>query len=475
MPRLIIVSNRVNLPTLHDNSMGGLAVALQDALNDIGGVWLGWNGEVSPDQPISTPHLHTAHHSLNFQTSRQGNVDYVTTPFSPQQHQHYYCGFANSTLWPAMHNRLDLVANQADDYAIYQQINQQFAIQLKALAQPDDVIWVHDYHFLAVAHYCRKLNMPNRIGFFLHTPFAAPAVWQQLPHWHHLIAQLTSYNLIGVQTPTDQLHCQQLLLPLIQKPNSQLHIGCYPVGINPDHIQQLIQVQNKDSLRYRLHNTKTPKTIIAVDRIDYSKGLIERFLAYQAFLQQYPNYQKKLKLLQIAGASRMHIAAYQAIYQQVTQNVKLINESLGDQDWQPIDYRQQLIAHDQLMQLYHNSAICWVNSLKDGMNLVAKEYIAAQNPDNPGVLMLSKYAGAAEQMTAALHVDPMQPDILVAHLHTALTMKLVERKARYNELIQGLKSYNIERWQQDFLNDLTQAPELPDLNQSHAKLEKTLI
>ena len=506
MSRLIVLSNRVKMPD--NNPMaGGLAVALQDILTGNSVIWMGWNGAIIDSSDAG---------EINkFSNRKQAGteVTYMTTALTTRQYQHFYCGFANNVLWPMLHEQPNLISQAPEDYAGYQAVNRLFAQQLKSIIQPDDVIWVHDYHFLSVAYHCKKLGIKNRIGFFLHIPFAPLAFWQRLAQSCELIKHLAHYDVLGTQTQQDKAHClavfqhylkdsvlednvledsleknsildflpinvlyskqpvnkahtasrTQLKLHLELKPQHALIINAYPIGVNVAKIQQQVShvfsplslspikhIQNNDTVK------PISQRIIAVDRIDYSKGLLERFSGYRDFLQQYPAYQNQLQLLQIACPSRLDLSTYQRLYKEVKQAVNNVNQQFlpNTDSWQAIDYSEEVLSHETVMTAFCQSDIGWINSLQDGMNLVAKEYIAAQNPDNPGVLMLSRYAGAAEQMQAAVIIDPYQPKSIIEGLNTALIMPLGERKSRYQALLQGLQQYNLHAWQQSFLDDL---------------------
>lgn len=539
MSRLIALSNRVKLP---DNGpmAGGLAVALNDVLKGRSVIWMGWNSEI--DDADNNDNNKADNNEANAFSQQQRTVQssdtdtqktsstitYVTTALTPRQYQHYYCGFANSVLWFLLHERSDLISQAPDDYAGFQEVNQIFARQLKAIAKPEDVIWVHDYHFLSVAYHCRQLGMKNRIGLFLHIPFAPLKFWQALSQSPELVYHFAHYDVLGTQTEQDKANClsvcqhylkeylldnssiafntnkqhyankrhftelnqyqqsnsTQLMLNLdLDKAAHNVHsltIKDYPIGVNVARIQQQVsglssplragKQAQKDAIK------PAAQQIIAVDRIDYSKGLLERFLAYRSFLQQNPQYQNQLNFLQIACPSRLDLPLYQQLYDEVKQVVADINkqflpekrthhcpDDLKDDtcrcddfinDWQAITYSENVLGHEKLMTAFYHSDIGWINSLKDGMNLVAKEYIAAQNPDNPGVLLLSRYTGAAAQMQAAVIIDPHQPTSIVQGLKTALTMPLAERQERYQTLLQGLQNYDIHTWQQHFLEDL---------------------
>ena len=516
MSRLIVLSNRVKMPD--NNPMaGGLAVALQDILTGSSVIWMGWNGAIIDSSDAGEINSFSNYKQKNVASScRQGThteTTYMTTALTTRQYQHFYCGFANNVLWPMLHEQSKLISQAPEDYAGYQDVNRLFAQQLKSIIQPDDVIWVHDYHFLSVAYHCKKLGIKNRIGFFLHIPFAPLAFWQRLAQSCELIKQLAHYDVLGTQTQQDKAHClavlqhylkenlveekpfedslaknslldflpinvlyskqpvnkahtasgTQLKLHLELKPQHALTINAYPIGVNVAKIQQQVShvfsplslspikhIQNNDTVK------PISQRIIAVDRIDYSKGLLERFSGYRDFLQQYPAYQNQLQLLQIACPSRLDLSTYQRLYKEVKQAVNNVNQQFlpNTDSWQAIDYSEEVLSHETVMTAFCQSDIGWINSLQDGMNLVAKEYIAAQNPDNPGVLMLSRYAGAAEQMQAAVIIDPYQPKSIIEGLNTALIMPLGERKSRYQALLQGLQQYNLHAWQQSFLDDL---------------------
>lgn len=548
MSRLIVLSNRVKSPN-NGPMAGGLAIALHDLLIESSGIWMGWNsdivnGSINSDNDFATYEF--SHHPqsdlvgpaiagtdlpstdlLSSDTQlAHSKTTYVTTALTTEQYQHFYCGFANSVLWPLLHERTDLIHQVPQDYAGYQAVNRLFAKQLKKISQPDDVIWVHDYHFLSVAYYCRQLGMGNRIGFFLHIPFAPLAVWQQLDQSLELIKHLAHYDVLGTQTEHGKANCLKVFryylkdyllnnasintfqkkrqstrlqqsmstrlmlnLKLESTASHCLTINAYPIGVNVKNIQkQVSHLTSYVSSQATNHTRKVSNVkpanqqIIAVDRIDYSKGLLARFLAYQSFLRQYPIYQDQLSLLQIACPSRLDLPVYQRLYNDVRQTVNRVNQQFSSSEhaidavktnaleansldlaalitdntdnWRAINYSESVLSHEKLMKAFHQSDVGWVNSFKDGMNLVAKEYIAAQNPDNPGVLLLSRYAGAAEQMQAAVIIDPHQPESIIQGLKMALTMPLAQRKSRYQTLLKGLQQDNLYAWQQDFLDDL---------------------
>lgn len=459
MSKLIVLSNRVNLPNPDNMNAGGLAVALQDALHDIGGIWIGWNG-TRVDQAKEQ----------KFQVLKHQNVEYHTSPLSEAQYQGYYCGFANNALWPLMHDQHQRVDYQPQEFKTYKDVNLRFAKHLKQVASPHDMIWIHDYHFLSVAHYCRKLGMRNRIGFFLHIPFPELKLWQTLPAHRDLARHLAEYDVIGLQTPRDQANCIDFLEQvlnirhrhddILNYQSRKIYVKCYPIGVHPAHIQQQASDSQPTALPFDLDKAHAYKTIISVDRIDYSKGLLEKIHAMQGLLDEQPEFKHQFQQLQIACPCRLDVNAYKKLYEQFQAAVQTFNHRHGHDNWIPFDCSYDTLGHEALMQLYRKADICWVNSIRDGMNLVAKEYIAAQNPLDPGVLILSKYAGAAEQMKEALLVDPYDQDSMSKALKKALRMSSSERLERYRYLQQGLKNFDIIRWRDQFLTDLKKSQSL---------------
>ena len=465
MSKLIVLSNRVNLPNKQSPKAvaGGLAVALQEALAKDGGIWVGWNGQVVTnisDMPDTVN---------QFATEQHDKVTYVTTAFSPIQYEKYYCGYANNRLWAGMHDRTDLIVSSSEDFSVYQAVNRMFAKQLQQIAQPDDMIWIQDYHFFAVARHCRDLGMKQRIGFFLHIPFPQLWVWDFLTYGQTLINQLLDYDVVGLQTQQDAQNCAAVLeqlLPhaiqitqtnartLIAHGNHITLIQAYPIGINPVYIHKLASQPLSDQAVLK-NLTSTITTILAVERLDYTKGIPERLQAFAAFLQRYPQYLERIQLYQIACPSRLDIQTYQQLRQQVHTLVEQINSQFATASWQPIIYQEDPVSHDNLMPLFRQCQICWVNSLKDGMNLVAKEYIAAQDEQNVGVLILSKNAGAAHQLQQAILVDPTNNDSMIEGLYQALTMTKQQREQRHQSLLKSIYETDIDTWRAHFLADLT--------------------
>ncbi|WP_347456502.1 trehalose-6-phosphate synthase [Acinetobacter thermotolerans] len=451
MSRLIVLSNRVTLPNPKSTQAGGLAVAIEDALNGIGGIWMGWNGKKT------TNRQHT------FDVLKDHQIEYHTCSFSEAEYQGYYCGFANGALWPLMHDQNQYIDYTDQDYQIYQDVNLKFARQLQKIAQPSDMIWVQDYHFLSVAHYCRQLGMRNRIGFFLHIPFPETAKWKDLVCAPQLAVHLVQYDLLGLQTQRDQKHCYEFLKTTFaltaHSPNTlrngqrQVEIKAYPISVHPTAIQRRAEQQASMDLPFDFSADPDVKHIISVDRIDYSKGLLQKVNALRQCFQQSPEMLSQIRQFQIASPCRLEVPTYAHLYRDFQKGVEQLNQEFATE--KPVfDCYYDTLSHHALMSLYRKAEICWVNSIYDGMNLVAKEYIAAQDPQDPGILILSKYAGAAEQMKEALIVDPHDQYSMIRALKRAITMPRTERIARYKALFQGLLDYDILHWRDSILKDL---------------------
>ncbi|MDO9453149.1 MAG: trehalose-6-phosphate synthase [Stagnimonas sp.] len=453
--RLIAVSNRVG-PIRDTPQAGGLAVALVDALRERGGLWFGFGGKLAahPREAVqldSFEGLHTATIELN-------TADYHS----------YYNGHANGCLWPLFHFRPDLVHYRRDDYAAYLRINQRFADALAPLLQDDDILWIHDFHLIPLASMLRARGCRQRIGFYLHIPFPALDLLLTLPNHLELLQQLSAYDLIGVQTPVnlDRLHdCFTHLLGLPQDGNCwqtathTLRTGVFPVGIDVETFEgfatQPRAVRTVNRMRAELRNRTQ---IIGVDRLDYAKGLLRRLEAYERFLEQHPRAHGRVEYLQLAPVSRGEVGAYQDFREQMERDAARINGRYSRYDWTPLRYLNSPLSRATLAALYRASAIGFVTPLRDGMNLVAKEYVAAQDPEDPGVLVLSLFAGAAHQMNAAVIANPYDSDAVADALETARVMPLAERRERHAELLKGLHDYDARRWQHDYLDVLSQNP-----------------
>lgn len=452
MSRLVVVSNRVAVPD--ENRAGGLAVAMQAALEEIGGLWFGWSGHIDPE------------HSGNVREQTAGNVEYVTIDLSQRDHDDYYNGFANRTLWPLLHFRVDLVDYSRETYAAYLRVNELFADKLSALLRDDDLVWIHDYHLIPLAGLLRERGVRCRMGFYLHVPMPSSDLLAALPQHSQLFEGLSAYDLVGFQTHRDLERFQDYVRlfgrgtvigdgVLETAAGRRLCAGAFPISIDTAHIAELAAVAvNKASVRRLATSLSGRLLAIGVDRLDYSKGLPERFRAFACYLKQYPEQLGRMTYLQIAPVSRGEVVEYQDLRSELEQLAGHINGTHADPDWTPMRYVNRNFPHASLTGYYRLARVGLVTPLRDGMNLVAKEFVAAQDPEDPGVLILSIFAGAARELDSALMVNPYDLDGVAAAIATAAAMSLQERRERWQPMMEHLKIHDIVKWRRDYLDAL---------------------
>lgn len=459
-PRLVAVSNRVVHPRSAARA-GGLAVALLDALRERGGLWFGWSGQIA-DRPESRASAVEA-----------GPIKLATVDLSQAEHDDYYNGFANRCLWPLFHLRLDLAAFDQRHYEGYQRVNRRLAGALWPLLQDDDQIWVHDYHLLPFAEALREQRGRQPIGFFLHIPFPVPEMLTALPHYRELMRSLFSYDLLGFQTEGDVQRFRdcavrelgaQLRGDTVTAFGRRLTVKDFPIGIDA---REFAKLATSSAARLEFQRVRDPRpadrtVIVGVDRLDYTKGIPERFQAMERLLERYPDTHGTMELLQIAPTSRGEVPEYMAIREQLERTAGHINGLYAQLDWTPIRYINRPLGRRQLAGIYRACRIGLVTPLRDGMNLVAKEYVAAQDPADPGVLVLSRFAGSAQQMQAALIVNPYDTTGVADALQTARHMPLEERRQRHAELMRGLLRDDADAWREAFLEELARCGLLRD-------------
>jgi trehalose 6-phosphate synthase len=453
LARLVVVSNRVAVPS-RDNQAGGLAVAVRSLLKRHGGLWFGWSGTVSADGDVAT------------RTIPYRDMSYVVTDLVEADYQEYYNGFANRVLWPILHYRVDLAEFSRRDLSGYRRVNAHFANQLSGLLQPDDVVWVHDYHLIPLAKMLRDRGHGNRIGYFLHVPFPPPEILTALPNHEWLIPQLAAYDLVGLQTDNDATNLARYLENecrlqkrgefVYQTGERTVRLGAFPIGIETSEFSRLARRSVRSPLvRSVLDSLAGRALMIGVDRLDYSKGLAQRMDAFERFLAVYPDWRSQVTYLQITPKSRSEIEEYAEMERTISEAAGRINGAYGEVAWTPIRYVNRAYSRSVLAGLYRSARVGLVTPLRDGMNLVAKEYIAAQDPADPGMLVLSRFAGAAAECTAALIVNPSDPETVATSIAHALSMPLEERRARHAALFQVISENDIHWWGEHFLSALT--------------------
>ncbi len=453
MSRLVIVSNRVAVPDGKGVARaGGLEVAVKAALRRNSGIWFGWSGRITQRPNIERHEI------------ERDNLTCIVLDLTKEDHQEYYNGFANRVLWPILHYRVDLAEFSRRDLSGYLRVNDHFARELHKILKPDDLVWVHDYHLIPLAKALRQLGHENRIGFFLHIPCPPPEMLTALPHHERLIPTLCDYDLVGFQTGDDAfnftryltreagLHSRDFTFSVGER---TMRVDVFPVGIETNEFAQAAQrAERLPFVKNVLNSLAGRAMIIGVDRLDYSKGLSHRLDAFERFLATRPEWHGKVTYLQIAPKSRSDIREYADMAQQIGATAGRINGAYGEADWTPIRYVNRAYSRSVLAGLYRAARAALVTPLRDGMNLVAKEYVAAQNPEDPGVLILSRFAGAARECQDALLVNPYDPDSVAAAIGQALAMPLEERKKRHQALFQVLARNDIKYWADHFLSVL---------------------
>ncbi|HUL06464.1 MAG TPA: alpha,alpha-trehalose-phosphate synthase (UDP-forming) [Candidatus Acidoferrum sp.] len=453
MARLVVVSNRIALPRERGGAAGGLAVAMRDALRRGGGLWFGWSGELNDEAP-TTPQIVTA-----------GKVVYATMDLSHADHRAYYLGYANSVLWPLFHYRLGLFEFRRDTFEGYLRVNAAFAAALAPLLQADDLIWVHDYHLIPLAAELRKRGVQNRIGFFLHIPFPTTEVLTALPGHERLVEALCAYDLIGFQTANDLRAFADYIVNEARgemTPNGAFtgfgrhgRAGAFPISIDTDGFARTAEHAADAPDMQRMRESLVGRAlIIGVDRLDYSKGLPHRFEAFDQLMERWREHRSRVTLMQVAPPTRGQVAQYRALRRELEGLAGHVNGKYAEFDWVPIRYLNKTFSRNALAGFYRMARIGLVTPLRDGMNLVAKEYVAAQDGNDPGVLVLSRFAGAAREMDGALIVNPFDVEAMAEALHRALAMPLDERQKRWREMMEILRRNNIGKWREDFLRAL---------------------
>ncbi|CAN5387445.1 alpha,alpha-trehalose-phosphate synthase (UDP-forming) [soil metagenome] len=453
--RLVVVSNRVGDP--RKAAAGGLAVALGDALASSGGMWFGWSGKVVECGAPGEGELHR---------QRAGAVQLVTIDLSQADHDTYYAGYSNQALWPAFHYRLDLADFAAGFFAGYQRVNRLFARKLAPLLRPDDVIWVHDYQLIPLADELRALGCKQRIGFFLHIPLPPPPILAAIPGHKWLMRSFFAYDLVGLQTRSDADHFARFVQEEagatalgdggFEAMGRQVVARAYPIGIDVEGFRRLAsstESRQTESLLKKQYGHR--RLLVGVDRLDYSKGLPQRFRAFKELLANYPENRDSATLIQIASPTRENVAAYDTLRHELEGLAGEINGDYGELDWLPIRYLHRVWARRRLPALYRCSSVALVTPLRDGMNLVAKEYVAMQDEADPGVLVLSRFAGAAEQMREALLVNPYDIPATAQTIQRALRMPVEERRERHAVLLKQIQEHDVHDWSRRFLGDLS--------------------
>ncbi len=448
MGRLIVASNRTAAPG--EDRAGGLAVAVWDALAERGGVWFGWSGAV------------VAQESRGLRIFAVGAVDFALADLTGAEHAGFYLGYANRALWPVFHYRVDLAEFDDAAFDTYAAVNRRFGRLLHGLLRRDDTVWIHDYQFLLLGQELRNHGWQGRVGFFLHIPWPAPEVLAALPQHARLARGLAECDLIGFQTRRDVGNFTRYMVEqhgAEALPDGRLRVfgrtlraAAFPIGIDADDVMRMAESTEARAAAHRLGRIiENRALVIGVDRMDYSKGLPQRLQAFGRLLDEHEGLHGRVNLLQIAPPSRETVDAYRDLREELDRLTGRINGDYSDLDWTPIRYLARGYPREMLAGLYRLARVGLVTPLHDGMNLVAKEYVAAQDPADPGVLILSHFAGAAEAMDAALLVNPHDITGTADAIRRALEMPADERLDRWQVLNAGVHQNDVAAWRRSFL------------------------
>ncbi|MGD9841522.1 MAG: trehalose-6-phosphate synthase [Steroidobacteraceae bacterium] len=454
--RLVCVSNRITVPR-KATAPGGLAVGVLSALKQTGGMWFGWGGELC-DGDSGEPDIHI-----------RSGIRFATIDVKRSDFELYYNGYSNETLWPLFHYLLKDFHFTMAEHDAYERVNRVFVNKLLPLLKSDDVIWIHDYHLIPMARLLREAGCKQPIGFFLHIPFPHIEMLRVLPAYAELLRDLVEYDVVGFQTASDlrSFHSgiEYLFGEGCLRPDQHIVIGdrhlvadVFPIGIDVEAIQTAaLEAGDAEVVKRTLDSVLGRKLMIGVDRLDYSKGLVERFAAYRHFLEAFPENRGRITYIQIAPLSRTDVQAYNDIRNSLEQAAGQTNGQFADTDWTPIRYLNRNFPHATLMGLMRASHVGLVTPIRDGMNLVAKEFLAAQDEHDPGVLILSSLAGAAQEMEQAVLINPYDARGVSMAMQTALNMPLSERRERHATMMQTLGKNDIHHWAKRFVQALQRA------------------
>ncbi len=456
MNRLVVVSNRVPLPSAGPRA-GGLAVALDGLMEKRGGLWFGWSGAISAAPTAALGQVESA-----------GGIDYATVDLTQDEHDRYYNNFSNGVLWPLLHTMPELMRFDRRDAKVYREVNIKLAASLLPLLRPTDAIWIHDYHLMPLAACLRARGVKCPIGFFLHIPFAAPDVLAAAPEVAALVRDLLAADMLGFQTDNDVANfaaaavtlagAQRLPSNALIFDGRRIKLGVFPVEIEAQAFARTAARMAYSVEGERLRRSLDgQKLILGIDRLDPTKGLMQRLSGLRVLLERNEALRRQVVMLQIAAESRKDVASYRTLRAALDAEAGSLNADLGEADWQPLRIVSRNTDRNTVAGFMRLARVGLVTPLRDGMNLVAKEYVAAQNPEDPGVLVLSRFAGAARQLPDALLVNPHDPDAMADAMETALRMELPERQERWNRLWAAIENRTPALWGRSFLAALMRA------------------
>ena len=459
--RLVVVSNRV--PALappgseeerRAQEVSGLVSALRPALEERKGLWFGWSGKTRPNRAGTAPTV-----------VQLGPIELATLDLSEREVSLFYSVFANQTLWPLLHGFTDRVAIRGDAYRAYRRVNRKFAEALLPMLREDDLVWVHDYHLFLLGSELRRLGWEGKTGFFLHVPFAPVDIFTILPWARQILESLFSYDLVGVHTKRYAYNIMESLRSefpdLVTDDVMTYHgrtsrVSVHPIGIEPTLFEEWASQETRNEPARLLNRLALGRhMILGVERLDYTKGIPERLLAFENLLERFPSLRRRVSLVQISVPSRSQVPDYARERERVDQLVGRINGRFSESDWVPVHHLSRSYTQQELASFYRRADICLVTPLRDGMNLVAKEFVASQG-NAPGVLVLSRFCGSADTMHDALMVNPYDIEGTALALRRALEMNSRERRRRWQALVAGVRTHTARAWRDGFLDELVE-------------------
>lgn len=492
--RLVVVSNR--LPHVLEKTnggkwqlkpgSGGLIVALHPILQQKGGVWIGWSGRASNGHGLDLDELF-------LKASEESGYEVVPVPLTQDEIDKYYHGYSNEVIWPLFHDFHDRCTFNPEFWHAYTKVNRKFAEALADRVTEDDFIWIHDYQLLDVGHHLREAGSEAKLAFFLHIPFPAPDILMKLPERQTLLNSLLSYDLVGFQSPRDKRNFLQSVRTLIKnarvRADKQMHliqiedhivrVGVFPIGIDASEMRKAAASPDVESrvqeIRSRFHGRQI---VLGIDRLDYTKGIPERLRAFADLLERFPEVRKKIHLFQVVVPSRAGIHEYSDLKMEIERLVSEINGKYAELDWMPIHYFYRNLSSVELLAFYRSADIGLVTPLKDGMNLVAKEFCACSLDEN-SVLILSQFAGAAAQLGKwALVVNPFDVEQTADALYHAFRMPVKQRKQQMRKLRRNIEQQDVFWWVENFMRAATQEesadmPVLEDYIPEHHDISST--
>ena len=470
MGKTIIISNRLPLQiNISDEnlevtpSVGGLATGLKSFHQEGDSIWIGWTGLASEDIPKDRQP------EVNRKARKEGCV---TVSLTEDEINKFYYGFSNRTIWPLFHYFMEYTEFHPDHWETYKKVNEKYAEIVVENLEDDDIVWVHDYQLLLLPEMIRRKKPNVTIGFFNHIPFPSYEVFRTLPWREEILKGMLGADLIGFHTYDYERHFLRSISRILRYDinfnsvnigNRIVRSDSFPMGIDYHKFrsaalehQRKPQSENTDiqkKLDYHKYVTRNTKLILSIDRLDYTKGIANRIRAYGYFLEKYPEYQEKVRLIMLAVPSRTNVPQYQLLKKEIDELVGRVNGQFATINWTPIWYFYRSMPFENLIDLYCSSEVALITPIRDGMNLVAKEYIATRT-DHTGVLILSEMAGASHELNESLIINPNNFEQIVDSIKQALEMPKEEQIRRNKVLQKTIKRYNVEKWAKDFMKNL---------------------